>query len=184
MEIIKITNKDLYYQHSWGQGRTNILGSKEADINEDSNSDSLIIKAITGNIELMETMAILNTLSFNKDVQIANVSVLNPILGQGTETNSNKELLYNWEKLRLTFNLEGEDKFKNQYKLLSLAEKVNIEYQDILARINDRWQKSEFLKFQPSITSLQNALLPNNVDECLIALNELKTKLERDFRMS
>lgn len=184
MEIIKITNKDLYYQHSWGQGRTNILGSKEADINEDSNSDSLIIKAITGNIELMETMAILNTLSFNKDVQIANVSVLNPILGQGTETNSNKELLYNWEKLRLTFNLEDEDKFQNQYKLLSLAEKVNIEYQDILARINDRWQKSEFLKFQPSITSLQNALLPNNIDECLIALNELKTKLERDFRMS
>ena len=184
LEVIKVTNKDLYYQHSWGQGRTNIIGAAEADIAENSNSDSLIIKAVTGNIELMETMAILNTIAFNKDVEIANVSVLNPILGQGMETNSNKELLYNWETLRRKFDLQGEDKFKTHIKFLTLAEKVNIEYQDIMSRINDRWQKAEFAGFQPVVTELQNALLPNNVDESLAALNELKVKLERDFRMS
>lgn len=184
LEVVKVTNKDLYYQHSWGKDRQNILGAKETDLTENSNSDSLILKAVTGNIELMETMAILNTLNFNKDVQIANVSVLNPVLGQGIETNSNKELLYNWEKLRKTFELEGEDKFKSHIKLLTLAEKVNIEYQDIMERINDRWLRAEFAKFKPAVTELQNALLPSNIDGCLIALNELKTKLERDFKMS
>jgi hypothetical protein len=39
------------------------------------------MKAVTGNIELMEAMAVLNTMEFNKPIQISNIAVLNPIYG-------------------------------------------------------------------------------------------------------
>lgn len=184
VEVVKISNSDLYYQHSWGQGRTNLLGSKEADLNEDSKSDSLILKAVTGNIELMETMAVLNTMEFNKPLQIANIAVLNPIYGQGTEANSNKELMYNWQKLRQTFDLEGDNKFGDSIKLLSLAEKTNIEYQDIMSRVNDRWQQQNLANFKPAFTQLQGALIPNNTEESINALMDIKAKLEKSFGMS
>lgn len=184
MEVVKISNSDLYYQHNWGQGRTNLLGSKEADLNEDSKSDSLIMKAVTGNIELMEAMAVLNTMEFNKPIQISNIAVLNPIYGQGTEANSNKELMYNWQRLRQVFDLKGENKFGNSIKLLSLAEKTNREYQDIMSRVNDRWQQQNLANFKPAFTQLQSALIPNNIEESINALMDIKTKLEKNFGMA
>lgn len=186
VEVVKISSADLSFQHSWGKGRQNIIGAKEADLGENSKSDSLIIKATNGNIELMEAMAVLNNIQFNKSIQLGNISVLNPVFGQGAETNSNKELLYNWRKLRKTFNIDGEDQFKQDgtIKLLSLAERAYLEYADIMDRVNDRWQAQEFSKFKPAMTELQSSLQPNNVEESLEALNQLKTKLEKDFGMN
>lgn len=134
----------------------------------------------------MEAMAVLNNIQFNKSIQLGNISVLNPVFGQGAETNSNKELLYNWRKLRKTFNIDGEDQFKQDgtIKLLSLAERAYLEYADIMDRVNDRWQAQEFSKFKPAMTELQSSLQPNNVEESLEALNQLKTKLEKDFGMN
>jgi hypothetical protein len=37
-------------------------------LGENSKSDSLIIKATNGNIELMEAMAVLNNIQFNKSI--------------------------------------------------------------------------------------------------------------------
>ena len=186
MEIVKVSSADLQYQHSWGQGRQNIIGAKEADLGENSKSDSLIIKATNGNIELMEAMAVLNNLNFNADVKVGNISVINPVFGQGAETNSNKELLYNWRKLRQVYDIQGDDKFSNDgpLQLLSLAERTYLEYADIMDRVNDRWQKAEFNKFQPVMTELNDAIIPNNIEDSLAALTKLKDKLEKDFAMN
>ena len=61
--------------------KNKLFAYRKADLNEDSKSDSLIMKAVTGNIELMEAMAVLNTMEFNKPIQISNIAVLNPIYG-------------------------------------------------------------------------------------------------------
>jgi hypothetical protein len=59
-----------------------------------------MLKAYTGNIELMEAMLVLNRLSFNKDINIGRIDVIgiNYNHAEGTYA-SNKELLYNWNKL-------------------------------------------------------------------------------------
>jgi hypothetical protein len=65
IEVVKISNKDLKYLNNWGDSRTNLTGAHDVDISENSRSDSLMLKAANGNIELMEAMLVLNSINFN-----------------------------------------------------------------------------------------------------------------------
>jgi hypothetical protein len=68
LEVVKITNSAVKYENNWGPKNTNLFGAHESDIVEDSRSNSLILKAANGNIELMEAMLVLNNLNFNSQV--------------------------------------------------------------------------------------------------------------------
>ena len=73
IEVVKISNNNLKYENSWGPNNKNLIGAHESDITEDSRSDSLMLKAANGNIELIEAMLVLNNIGFSKNVQLGGI---------------------------------------------------------------------------------------------------------------
>lgn len=191
IELVKISSSNLKYVNNWGPNRTNLIGAHEVDTTEDSKSDSLMLKAANGNIELMETMFVLNNMKFNKSIQLGKIQVISPFHEALGLSASNKELNYNWKKLmqisKNKLKLDIEDNYYNgNIKLLSNTEQCFQEFQEILRRIGDstRKQDQNYKKFEPALSKFQSALVINNVEEQLIALDELRRQLENDFGMS
>lgn len=187
IEVIKISNANLKYQNSWGNNK-NLIGAHEVDATEDSRSDSLMLKAVNGNIEMIEAMLVLNNITSNKELQIGNIQVISPFSKAMGLTASNKELSYNWKKLMQIadkLDLKIDDKFKKgQLKLLSNAEQCFQEFQEVLRRVNNNNTSGNYKQFEPIVNHLQSALIPNNIDEVLIDLDKLRKTLEKDFAMN
>jgi hypothetical protein len=57
----------------------------------------------------METMLILNSLTFNDNVKLGGIEIIHPASRSEGISASNKELLYNWNKLTKHKPLEIED---------------------------------------------------------------------------
>ena len=81
--------------YDWGgKDHTNLIGAHESDEFENSRSDSLMLKAANGNIEMMEAMLVLNNIKFSGTAKIGKISIISP----NSKTNmlgleaSNKEL--------------------------------------------------------------------------------------------
>jgi hypothetical protein len=70
--VLKLTNShDITRQHKFdGNTRKNLTGKFEEDVVEDSKSDSRMLKAVQGNIELMEAMLVLQNLQFASDANL------------------------------------------------------------------------------------------------------------------
>lgn len=70
--ILKLTNsRDVLYEHKFqNPGRKNLTGKYEEDVVENSKSDSRMLKAVQGNIELMEAMLVLQNLKFASDANL------------------------------------------------------------------------------------------------------------------
>lgn len=102
IDIIKITGQDPFRQHYLNNktNRSNLTYAYEDDIVEDSNKQSLMLKATTGNIELMEVLAFLNSNREQlKNCMIGKIQVMNPRLGVGLPPPRNIELQYTWHQL-------------------------------------------------------------------------------------
>jgi Skp family chaperone for outer membrane proteins len=83
-------------------------------------------------------------------------------------------------------NLEIDDKFHSKdYRFLTNPEKCFQEFQEIMRRVGAAGNKvsGNYKQFESAVNKLQNALVPNNVDEALAALDELRKTLEKDFKM-
>lgn len=194
LEVVKISNSHLKYQNNWGPKNTNLTGAHESDINEDSRSNSLMMKAVNGNIELIEAMLVLNNLNFGGQLQLGGIQVINPgnstyqVASSGIAAATNKELKYNWDRLMYVgkrVGLKIDDQFKSgKIKLISNAEQCYQEFQEVLRRIGDRKVQGNYKNFQPILNQLHSALVPNNIEEILIQLNELRRLLEKDFAMN
>lgn len=183
IEVVKISNKNLKYLNNWGDNRTNLTGAHDIDLSENSRSDSFMLKAANGNIELMEAMLVLNACNFNRPIQIGRIDVISPFSTAQGLSASNKELLYCWNKLNHFANVEGKDNFRdNHIKMLTKAEACYIEFSEIVNRVGDRTDElsSNIKSFQSAVNQLHKALPINNVDEALSALYELKKKLEEN----
>ena len=188
MEVVKISNSNLRYQNTFGKNK-NLIGAHESDMGEDSRSDSLMLKAVNGNIEMMEAMLVLNNITFSKPVNLGGIQVISPFSKAMGLTASNRELNYNWKRLMQVakrINLEIDDKFHNKdYRFLTNPEKCFQEFQEIMRRVGAAGNKvsGNYKQFESAVNKLQNALVPNNVDEALAALDELRKTLENDFKM-
>lgn len=187
IEVVKISNNNLKYENSWGPNNKNLIGAHESDITEDSRSDSLMLKAANGNIELIEAMLVLNNIGFSKNVQLGGIQVISPFSTAMGLTASNKELKYNWTKLMSIakgLDLDITDNFNNgNIKMLSNAEQCFQEFQEVLRRVTYHKVEGNYEQFKPIVTQLHSALVPNNVDDALAALDELRSKLEKEFKM-
>ena len=190
VEVVKISSNDPKYMHNWGTNRTNLTGAHEIDITEDSRSDSLILKAANGNIELIETMLVLNNMTHNKPMQLGKIQVITPWGEARGLSASNKELDYNWKKMMQIARkekLEITDNYrKGGIKLLSNVEQCFQEFQEILRRANSSQRSTDekYKKLEPMINKLESVININNIEEQLILLNELREKLEKDFGMN
>ena len=70
--VLKLTNsRNVLYEHKFqNPGRKNLTGKYEEDVVENSKSDSRMLKAVQGNIELMEAMLVLQNLKFASDANL------------------------------------------------------------------------------------------------------------------
>lgn len=132
VDFIRVSTNDLYqnYRKYLDKGdpiknRKGLTGTFEADIVQKSKSNSLMAEAINGNIELMETMLIINQLSGLQGSVIGNVVVVNPIDANGVQLR-NKQLLYCFNELNKHYPVKNnriglgdrEIKFATDYELL------------------------------------------------------------------
>lgn len=182
IDFVRISTSDLYYNHmNKYNNRTKLVGNFEADVVEDSNSNSLMLDAINGNIELMEMMAILNCTDGLEDVKIGNLLVLNPFDGDSIMT-TNDELLYSFNALNKHESM-AQNKFKDgKLKMMSKFEQVSAMFQDIMTRAELNEFKDNYKPFKrlKNCTSLMDqavwdaATVKEKETELLKILNLLK----------
>ena len=100
VDVLKISHNIVSKLLNQEEGRKNLTAKFESDIVEDSKSDSYMLKAKYGNIDLMETMLALNLIP-NKfeNLRINKIQVINPELQEGI-TASARELKYCFKTLR------------------------------------------------------------------------------------
>lgn len=102
VKVLKVSKHVLKYisKKVKSSGRSNIFFNFESenDFKEDSDSNSLVVKATQGNIEIMHTMSVLNAL--NPKWTLEEIYAIKPSWSTPDGlTISNEELLYNWNKL-------------------------------------------------------------------------------------
>lgn len=199
IDVIKCSGDDLkainYLNSPNGKSRF-ILGTFLSDDQQINNYDSMALEAINGNIELMETMAILNLIpesirrsnSFIGEIKVMNTQGGNYIEGISA---SNEQLLYNFRRL-YTLGGFGQSNFASS---AGVTKKGNIQfcnYADLAQRelLNIKMKKAEsedfYLGLDDEILGLedsikQSILNNHNTEKQLLQLNELKEKLEEKY---
>lgn len=130
VDFVRVSTNDLLinYRHFLDKGdtlknRKGLTGTFETDIQSQSKNNSLMAEAVNGNVELMETMALINQLTGLGEVVIGNVSIVNPVYADGISM-SNEQLLYCFNELTrreaLPNNkiMNGEIRFAKKYELV------------------------------------------------------------------
>lgn len=148
--VLKLTNsRNLRYQHKFDtSGRKNLTGKFEEDVVENSKSDSRMLKAMQGNVELMEAMLVLQNLQISTDAKmnIHEFKVFNPYT-QASLPASNREIMYSFNKLMSlakshkadmnldTSNFSGTDP---KITLIKPMESIRIQLKELLHKHSDK----------------------------------------------
>ena len=148
--VLKLTSsQDLTRQHSFDTaGRQNLTGKFEDDVVENSKSDSRMLKALQGNVELMEAMLVLQNLKFNSNanLNIQEFKVINPYT-QSSLPASNREIMYSYNKLMTLAKKHNEDMNLDtsnftgdnpKVTLIKPMEAIRIKLKDILRAHSDK----------------------------------------------
>lgn len=145
-----------------------LTGNFESDVQQQQRPKSLILPSNYGNIELMQTMDVLNMLPKlfdNNSAALGEIIVVDLKKDDAMEA-SNKELLYNYNelcKLRSKHNKQTYEKNnfdKETIKVLDKIELLKRQYNEVMHRENEDKQKWAKLK---SCTSLFDNFAGNNI---------------------
>lgn len=175
-EILKLSNNYLKTYLKMG-GRTNLTGRFEEDIVEDSNSNSLMLKGIYGNVELIETLLALNQIPkvFAHRGSIGKIQVINPEYNIGLSA-SNKELLYSYKKL---IEHLPEGKLEHDFikdGTIKFQSKAQVFRDSLQTLIKNSNENSKIRTFESACSGIEE-LIPNP-QELLYKLEDLKTQME------
>lgn len=102
--------------------RRGLTGKYEPDVAQQAKTNSLMVDAVNGNLELMETLLVINQMQGIEGHTVGNIQIVNPYQGKGMAL-TNEELLYCWKELNkhdAVQNdkvLSGQIKFANKYDL-------------------------------------------------------------------
>jgi hypothetical protein len=140
-----VVDKAIKFDNS---NRKNLTGKYEEDVVENSKSDSRMLKAYDGNIELMEAMLVLQNLKLgtNDKMHIQEFKLINPYM-QTSLPASNKEIMYSFNKLMTLAKQHNEDinldtsNFTGEnpnVSLVSPMESIRIQLRDIVKRHSDK----------------------------------------------
>ena len=148
--VLKLTNSpDLTYQHHFAnKNRKNLTGKYEEDVVENSKADSRMLKAVQGNVELMEAMFVLqNTkLADNSNMNIQEIKMINPYT-QSSLPASNREIMYSYNKLMSLAKSHNEDinldtsNFTGDNPKVSLIkpmESIRLQLKDVIRRHSEK----------------------------------------------
>lgn len=186
VDFVRVSTNDLNidYRHYF-EGNKNIQNRKgltsnfESDVQALSKSGSLMAKAAQGNVELMETMFIINQLSGLEKSVIGNISVVNPAYADGVQM-SNEQLLYCFNELTKHIDLpdnkvlSGEIKFAKKYELV--IQQLN---RIVIAGENNQWRDeyrylNGFKSCIPNYDSVINGNSEDQIKELLKLLKQMK----------
>lgn len=182
LDIIKITTDNLDFQHKFSDAtdRQLLTGAFEVDAVQLRKPKSLALKAYNGNIHLMETMAVLNSIPSitSGGYVIGNIQVANPHLLQGMSA-SNEELIYNFNEL--AGHIEG---YENNLKDIKFANKVQLlanRLEEVLAvgEASSWSTNGKYRSYQGVLTELDDAISAYDKTKVLDQLEKLRKELEK-----
>ena len=154
--------------------RKGLTGRYESDVAQKSKSNSLMLEAVNGNVELMETLLLINQMTGLEGRVIGNIQVVNPYYGKGISA-TNEELLYCWKELNKYKSvnndkiLSGTIKFANKYDL------ARAKFAHIMKMGEKKDWKSDYRIFGKlrSCTSILDENINGSIDEKIQALKRL-----------
>lgn len=166
----KHTSKDNPYK-----SRKGLTGNHETDVQALSKQGNLMLEAAVGNVELMETMLVINQITGLKGHTIGNIQVVNPNFGNGLQA-SNEELLYCFQELNKHKAVPNNKFESGEIKLATRYELVKQKVAHILSTgpfVEWKDTYRMFKNFQPAIDILDRAVQgPNDTESKIAALQE------------
>ena len=143
---------------------------------------SLMLESRNGNIELIETMLILNNLKslFSNGSSLGSVEILNPYAGRGM-TASNEELVYTVNRLCKLSN-QAQTEFGKDIRVCSKYQLALDELTDILTTgKNKQWlgDYKQFQTFESCLNDLDKAN-DNTIPEKIRALEDFISRMENE----
>lgn len=162
------------------RNRLSLSGTHEPDIVEQSKSGSMMLECVNGNVELMQTLAMINFTGGFNGVMIGNIQVINPYDATGISA-TNEELLYCFDILNKYSPVE-----KNRFesKEIQFVNKTKLAFYKALdiialgeqAQWRDSYKTLAGLKTCTSI--IDQAIISEDKEEQIHALNELLKQIE------
>ena len=132
IDFVRVSTNNLYRDHrshldketqkNIFMERKGLLSNYENDVVQRSKSNSLMVEGVQGNVELMETLLLINSLNGLEGQTIGNIQIVNPAQARGISL-TNEELIYCWnelnkhDKVKTDKIKEGTIKFANKYEL-------------------------------------------------------------------
>lgn len=193
IEIIKLSNSfDLGMPiHMGKNNRKNILGAFQPDVISKNMPKALSMDATEGNVELIQTMAVLNFALGNDFINskniVGNILVMNTYRQDGMSS-SNARLLWNFNqlcKLSHTQNNFQVDDSKQGIKMASYLELVKDKLLEI-ERTDNHNKNIEDLRdkiISTCVNGFQAAYELGDRDTMLKELNNLKSSIEEVFHL-
>lgn len=160
------------------RNRKGLTGNHEVDLKEQSKSDSLMLACVNGNIELMQTMAMLNCTGGLHGVKIGNIQIYNPYDATGIAA-SNEELTYCFNALD-KFKPMRKNRFKDgEIQFSTKSEMALRKVQDIIASgEKNQWKDSyRTLAGLKTCTSIVDQAIVANPEEQIDALKKILQQL-------
>lgn len=192
--FIKVSTNPLtadYRQYQTNEEKANafmsrkgLTGKFEPDVDQQSRSNSLMVEAVNGNLEMMETMLLINQLSGMEGKTVGSIQVVNPYTGSGLGL-SNEELIYSWRELN-KHKAVSNDKISNgNIKFATKYEIARQKFDDIMAIGKEKNWKDGYQLFGKLRTC--QTILDENIDstneEKIAALTKLLHNLTASDNM-
>lgn len=162
------------------KSRKGLTGEWESDVQALSKNGNLMVQAINGNVELMETLAIIDHLTGLEDATIGEVSVVSPSYARGI-TLSNEELFYCYKELNKHESIGDSKILSRKYKLATKAELAFQEVANILyAGEQHEWKDdykdlSGFKSCMPNYQQIINSKAEDQIEALQKLLKQFKT---------
>ena len=180
VDFVRVSNNYLTYNKRERKGKisnikgTGLTGRFESDLAQQSKSNSLMLSAANGNVELIETMLLINQMNGLEGKVIGKINVVNPRFGNGISA-TNEELLYCWNSLNTKESVKNNKFESGAIKLASKYEQARQKFNHIMtqgAKIDwkDGYQNFRQLK---SCVSVLDENINASVDEQIAALNNV-----------
>ena len=182
IDVVKITTSIPDRHLPLIKGRSKLTAMFEDDRTALKKQNSLIADGLTGNIELMEAMLVLNNIPqlFEENAVLGEVSVYNPLLGGKGLSMPNEQLLYCFNELD-NFESVGKNNFKNsKIKVSNYYDIFFRRFKEIVYSAQQDKSKKRFAKFTEAVSVLDK--LYGNPIELRLQLLKLRDEFRNTFR--
>lgn len=176
IDFIRVSTRDLSRnyrpltnENNPFKNRKSLVGALEPDIQALSKQNNLMMEAAIGNVELMETMLVINQMVGLKGRTIGNIQVVNPNFGNGLQA-SNEELFYCFQELNKHKAVPNNKFSSGEIKLATKYELVQQKVAHILASGSPKEGTNNYIakKIQNATAELDSAIQGPNVTESKI----------------